>query len=182
MASHSHSGGPMAFRQNPSIATALSRPLRPKSPTGWSWVARVYQRHPDHRRGQNTPTRGLGTIISSTSTQDYVCLPGQGKHDIIFPRWRHRPEAVSMDRIKAFPQRQMWLHWEKLDSAAPWPSQRYIQVELYSGSTKNENDRCHGMPWNAKLHMHHILVKMTDVNHIHTKHKHQQLILLSWSG
>ena len=49
----------------------------------------------------DTPTRGLGTIISSTSTQDYACLPGQGKHDIIYPRWRHRPEAVSIDRIKA---------------------------------------------------------------------------------
>ena len=101
MASHSHSGGPTAFRRNPSIAMTLSRPLRPnpqRASPGWP---RVYQRHPDHRRGQNTPTRGLGTIISSTSTQDYVCLPGQGKHDIIFPRWRHRPEAVSMDRIKA---------------------------------------------------------------------------------
>ena len=85
----------------------------------------------------DTPTRGLGTIISSTSTQDYVCLPGQGKHDIIFPRWRHRPEAVSMDRIKAFPQGKCGCTGKKLDSAAPWPSQRYIQVELYSGSTLN---------------------------------------------
>ena len=33
MASHSHSGGPMAFRQNPSIAMTLSRPLRP-NPNG----------------------------------------------------------------------------------------------------------------------------------------------------
>ena len=95
MASHSHSGGPTAFRQNPSIATALSRPLRPNPQRAGPGWPRVYQRHPDHRRGQNTPTRGLGTIISSTSTQDYVCLPGQGKHDITFPRWRHRPKAVS---------------------------------------------------------------------------------------
>ena len=28
----------------------------------------------------DTPTRGLGTIISLTSTQGYVCLPDQGKH------------------------------------------------------------------------------------------------------
>ena len=34
------------------------------------------------------------------------------------------------------------------------------------------------MPWNAKQHMHHILIKMTDVIHMHTKHKRQQLILL----
>ena len=39
--------------------------------------------------------------LKISKAQDYVCLPGQGKHDIIFPRWRHRPEAVSMDRIKA---------------------------------------------------------------------------------
>ena len=137
MASYSHSGGPTAFRRNTSIAMTLSRPLRPTpnwASPGWP---RVYQRHPDHRRGQNTPTRGLGTIISSTSTQDYVCLPGQGKHDIIFPRWRHRPEAVSMDRIKAFPQGKCGCTGKKLDSAAPWPSQRYIQVELYSGLTFN---------------------------------------------
>ena len=119
MASHSHSGGPTTFRQNPSIAMTLSRPLRPnpqRASPGWP---RVYQRHNDHRRGQNDPTRGPGTIISTTGTQGYACLPGQGKHAITFPSWRHRPEAMSMDRIKAFPQRQMWLHWEKLDSAAP---------------------------------------------------------------
>ena len=101
MASSSHSGGPTAFRRNQPTAMTLSRPLRPNPQRAGPGWPRVYQRHPDHRRGQNTPTRGLGTIISSTSTQDYVCLPGQGKHDIIFPRWRHRPEAVSMDRIKA---------------------------------------------------------------------------------
>ena len=112
MASHSHSGGPTAFRRNPSIAMTLSRPLRPnpqRASPGWP---RVYQRHNDHRRGQNDPTRGPGTIISTTGTQGYACLPGQGKHAITFPSWRHRPEAMSMDRINAFPQRQMWLHWE----------------------------------------------------------------------
>ena len=79
----------------------LSRPLRPnpqRASPGWP---RVYQRHTDHRRGQNDPTRGPGTIISTTGTQDYACLLGQGKHAITFPSWRHRPEAVSMDRIKA---------------------------------------------------------------------------------
>ena len=119
MASYSHSGGPTAFRRNPSIAMTLSRPLRPnpqRASPGWP---RVYQTHNDPRRGQNDPTRGPGTIISTTGTQGYACLLGQGKHAITFPSWRHRPEAMSMDRIKAFPQRQMWLHWEKLDSAAP---------------------------------------------------------------
>ena len=93
MASHSHSGGPTAFRRNPSIAMTLSRLLRPnpqRASPGWP---RVYQRHNDHRRGQNDPTRGPGTIISTTGTQDNACLPGQGKHAITFPSWRHRPEA-----------------------------------------------------------------------------------------
>ena len=35
-----------------------------------------------------------------------------------------------MKRIKAVPYRQMWLHWEKLVSAAPRPGQQYVQVEL----------------------------------------------------
>ena len=84
MASHSHSGGPTAFRQNPSIATALSRPLRPNPQRAGPGWPRVYQRHPDHRRGQlplrDTPTRGLVPKISKTSTQGYVRLPDQGKH------------------------------------------------------------------------------------------------------
>ena len=80
MASHSHSGGPTAFRQNRSTAMTLSRPLRLTphwASPGWP---RVYQRHNDHRRGQNIndPTRGPGTIISTTGTQGDVCLPGQG--------------------------------------------------------------------------------------------------------
>ena len=106
-------GWTKVLRRNPPFvmhSPGHSNPNLQRAGPGWP---RVYQRHPDHRGGQNSPTRGLGTIISSTSTQDYVCLPGQGKHDIIFPRWRHRPEAVSMDRIKAFPQRQMWLHWKE---------------------------------------------------------------------
>lgn len=55
MASHSHSGGPTAFRQNRSIAMTLSRPLRLTphwASPGWP---HVYQRHNDHRRGQNVP-------------------------------------------------------------------------------------------------------------------------------
>ena len=135
MASHSHSGGSTAFQRNPSIVMTLSRPLRPnpqRASPGWP---RVYQRHNDHHHDQNNPTRGPGTIISTMGTQGYVCLQGQGKYDVTFPSWGHRPEAMSMDRIKAFPQRQMWLHWEKFDSSAPGPNQRYIQVKLYSGST-----------------------------------------------
>ena len=80
MASHSHLGGPTAFRQNRSIVMTLSRPLRPipnwASP-GWP---RVYQRHNDHRRGQTSLTETGSIIITTTGTQGYVCLPEQGTH------------------------------------------------------------------------------------------------------
>ena len=36
-----------------------------------------------------------------------------------------------MKHIKAVPYRQMWLHSEKLISAAPRPGQQHIQVELF---------------------------------------------------
>ena len=39
MASHSHSGGPTAFRQNRSTTMTLSRPLRPTPLWAKSWVA-----------------------------------------------------------------------------------------------------------------------------------------------
>ena len=84
MASSSHSGGPTAFRRNQPTAMTLSRPLRPNPQRAGPGWPRVYQRHPDHRRGQNTPTRGLGTIISSTSTQRLCLLtgPGQARHNL----------------------------------------------------------------------------------------------------
>ena len=134
MASHSHSGGPTAFRQNRSTAMTLSRPLRLTphwASPGWP---RVYQRHPDHRRGQlplgDTPTRGLVPKISKTSTQGYVRLPDQGKHAHNLPSLEAPARGTTIDRIKAFPQRQMWLHWEKLDSAAPWLSQQLFKFNL----------------------------------------------------
>ena len=84
MASSSHSGGPTAFRRNQPTAMTLSRPLRPNPQRAGPGWPRVYQRHPDHRRGQlplgDTPTRGLVPKISKTSTQGYVRLPDQGKH------------------------------------------------------------------------------------------------------
>ena len=141
MASYSHSGGPTAFRRNPSIAMTLSRPLRPipqRASPGWP---RVYQRHTDHRCGQNNPTQGPGTIISTTGTQSYAYLPSQGKHDVTFPSWRHQPEAVTMDRSKAFPERQIWLHWERNsiqrhhDPVNDILKLSYIQVQLKTKMT-----------------------------------------------
>ena len=84
VASSSHSGGPTAFRRNQPTAMTLSRPLRPNPQRAGPGWPRVYQRHPDHHRGQlplgDTPTRGLVPKISKTSTQGYVRLPDQGKH------------------------------------------------------------------------------------------------------
>ena len=79
MASHSHSGGPTAFRQNRSTAMTLSRPLRLTphwASPGWP---RVYQRHNDHRRGPSQ-TGTKARIIQPTGTQGYVRQPDQGKH------------------------------------------------------------------------------------------------------
>jgi len=84
MASSSHSGGPTTFWRNRPTTMTLSRPLRPNPQRAGPGWPRVYQRHPDHRRGQlplgDTPTRGLVPKISKTSTQGYVRLPDQGKH------------------------------------------------------------------------------------------------------
>ena len=103
MASHSHSGGPTAFRQNRSTAMTLSRPLRLTphwASPGWP---RVYQRHQRPPSWQNGPKRGQGTIKTKTSTQGYVCLPGQGMHAHNLPSREAPVRATTKDRIKTFP-------------------------------------------------------------------------------
>ena len=80
MALSSHSGGPTAFRRNRPTAMTLSRPLQPTpnwASPGWP---RVYQRHNDHRRGQNVPHGDRYQKNLTTGTQGYVRLPDQGKH------------------------------------------------------------------------------------------------------
>ena len=72
MASHSHSGGPTAFRQNRSTAMKLSRPLRLTphwASPGWP---RVYQRHNDHRHGKNVP-HGI-RIHNNNNGHTRLCL------------------------------------------------------------------------------------------------------------
>ena len=105
MASHSHSGGPTAFRQNRSTAVTLSRPLRPTpnwASPGWP---RVYQRHPDHRRGQNSLT-GTGSMkIKITGTQGYVRLPDQGKHAHNLPSWEAPATCTTIDPVRTLPIR-----------------------------------------------------------------------------
>ena len=72
MASHSHSGGPTAFRQNRSIAMTLSRPfrLRPhRASPGWPRVYLQTPRPPSWPRS----TLGSGTKINLTmGSQGYA--------------------------------------------------------------------------------------------------------------
>ena len=103
MASHSHLGGPTAFRQNRSTAVTLSRPLRPTpnwASPGWP---RVYQRHPDHRRGQNSLTGTSSIKIKTTGTQGYVRPPDQGKHAHNLPSWEARARCTTIDPVRTLP-------------------------------------------------------------------------------
>ena len=80
MASRSHSGGPMVFRQNRPTAMTHSRPLRLTPHWAKSWVAHAYQRHqrPPSWQNINGPKRGQGTITTTTAHKAYVRLPNQG--------------------------------------------------------------------------------------------------------
>ena len=79
MASHSHSGGPTAFRQNQSTARTLSRPLRPtplnELSHGWP---RVYlqtpQQPPSRPKTINRPKWGHVHITTTMGTQG-LCPP-----------------------------------------------------------------------------------------------------------
>ena len=99
LASYSHSGGPKY---------SLCHALSPATPTiclsglGLGWP-RVYQRHQRPPSWQNGPKRGQGTIKTKTSTQGYVCLPGQGMHAHNLPSREAPVRATTKDRIKTFP-------------------------------------------------------------------------------
>ena len=84
MASHSNSGGPTAFRQNPSIATAHSRPLRPKFPMGWSWVAPCLPktpRPPSWSKHSHSGTR-YHKLINEHTRLCVLTGPGQTRHNL----------------------------------------------------------------------------------------------------
>ena len=80
MASHSHLGGPTAFRQNRPTAMTLSRPLQ-QTPLGLShgWP-RAYQRHqwPPSWQNINGTKQGQWIHTQQRAHNAYVILPGQG--------------------------------------------------------------------------------------------------------
>ena len=105
MASNSHSGGPTAFRLNPSIAMTLSRPLRltPHWATpGWP---RVYQRHNDHRRGQNINVPHGDRYQKSQQRAHKVMSAYRARvlHTHNLPSLEAPTRGMTTDRIKAFP-------------------------------------------------------------------------------
>ena len=93
MASHSHSGGPMAFRRNNFIVMTLSRPFRlspHRASPGWPRIYLQTPRPPSWPRS----TLGPGTKNLTMGSQMLCLLTGPGySMPITFPRWRHQPEA-----------------------------------------------------------------------------------------
>ena len=105
MASHSHSGGPTAFRQNRSIVMTLSRPLRPTpnwASPGWP---RVYQRHNDHRRGQNINVPHGDQYQKSQQRAHKVMSAYRARvpHAHNLPSLEAPVRGMTIDRIRAFP-------------------------------------------------------------------------------
>ena len=101
MASSSHSGGPTAFRRNQPTAMTLSQPLRPNPQRAGPGWPRVYQRHTDHRRGQNFPH---GDRYQKSQIGIHKVLPtyrARVSTPITFPSGRHRREVTTIARIKA---------------------------------------------------------------------------------
>ena len=81
MASHSHSGGPTAFRQNCPTAMTLSRPLQPTPLWAKSWVAPCLPKEPTatvvakHKPSQTGTTQ---VQQQQRAHKAYVRLPDQG--------------------------------------------------------------------------------------------------------
>ena len=98
--------------------------LSPATPTislsglGLGWP-RVYQRHQRPPSWQNGPKQGQGTIQTKTSTQGYVCLPGQGMHAHNLPSREAPVRATTKDRIKTFPLGKCGRTEIEPDSVAP---------------------------------------------------------------
>ena len=78
----------------------LSRPLRPypqRASPGWP---AVYQRHTDHRRGQNFPH---GDRYQKSQTGAHKVMPAYRARvstPITFPSRRHRPEACQWTKSR----------------------------------------------------------------------------------
>src|SRR5215216_7460972 len=105
MASHSHSGGPTAFRQNPPIAMTLSRPLRLTPLGAKSWVAPCLPKTSTttvvakHKRSQT------GTRYHKNKQAHKVMSAYRARvpHAYNLPSLEVPNRGMTMGRIKAFP-------------------------------------------------------------------------------
>ena len=114
MASHSHSGGPTAFRQNRPTAMTLSRPLRLTPHWAKSWVAPCLPQDTSTTVVAR-PTRGHGSKNSNnghTRLMSAYLIRVTCSHNL--PSLEAPARGTTIDRIRAVPYRQMWLHWKSL--------------------------------------------------------------------
>ena len=105
MASHSHSGGPTAFRRNPPLAMTLSWPLRPNPHWAMSWVAPCLPKASTatvvakHKRSQT------GTRYHKNKQAHKVMSAYRARvpHAYNLPSLEVPNRGMTMGRIKAFP-------------------------------------------------------------------------------
>ena len=112
MASHSHSGGPTVFRQNRSAAMTLSRPLRLTPHWTKSWVAPCLPQDTS-TTVMDRPTREHGSKNSKnghTRLMSAYLIRVARAHNL--PSLEAPARGMTIDRIRAVPYRQMWLHWK----------------------------------------------------------------------
>ena len=103
MASHSHSGGPMAFRQNRSTAMTLSRPLRPTPLWAKSWVAPCLPQdtlttvvaHPTRGHGSKNSNNGHTRLMSA-----YLIRVARA-HNL--PSLEAPVRGMTIDPVRTFP-------------------------------------------------------------------------------
>ena len=110
MASHSHSGGPTAFRQNRSIAMTLSRPLRLTPHWASPACARVYQRHQrppawqnGHHRGKMGPNRDKEPYNNNRHTRLMSAYLIKVAHAHNLPSLEALARDMTIDLVKTFP-------------------------------------------------------------------------------
>ena len=111
MASHSHSGGPTAFRQNRSTAMTLSRPLRPTPLWAKSWVAPclpkaptatvVEKRPPSWQKRSQTGTRIHNNNNGDTRLMSAYLIRVARAHNL--PSLEAPARGTTIDPVRTFP-------------------------------------------------------------------------------
>ena len=104
LASHSYSGRPKHSDETLPLSWHSpghfdQLPLRARS-----WVAPCLPKTPMATVVEKRSQTGTRYHNNKTSTQGYVCLPGQGMHAHNLPSWEAPVRGKTKDRIKTFPQ------------------------------------------------------------------------------